>query len=561
MMLAMSIVMVAVSVKLRLGDVACVYLREWLCYTAIRYVQCRIISVFQVAVLAKIVVYLLDTQTVITVQYAAAAAALAVSLDVRSFWLAHWLSSKQASATAYSPRRSKAPGSAEFQKPNTESVIVSYQVSAPQCTMSRARVYTVDASTILSDAAILQRVFSFLPGHWLYLGGVCHEWMHCYKQMPVCEVSTVDCFHGNKSVACTWRTTLASAVFQSPSRVRLAVASGLQWEDAHQRGLHGESSDKQRYIAGLHADVPSLLVAEELGLTVGAKTVIGAADSGHECVVNYLIQEQNCAIPHDAVDYAAQNGNVNMLKCLRQNGCVFTRATCTLAASAGRLPALQYILQCEEIEGGHELSKWVSYFGIKYAAGSGNIELVQWIQQKLRGRMFDDAMYAAACRGQTAMCQYLHSQQCPWEEEASIAAAHVGHVETLVWLQEHGRPYNDDNVLTTAAQGGSIAVMEYLLQHRVVPTPAKLTDMLNRAGAYDHLQAAQWLRRQGAEWPAKLMNLFRRCSWQGELLAWARAEGCTSRLSNDFDYDSDDDAIEIDEQDDIDTDNESGDDT
>jgi hypothetical protein len=59
-MLAMSIVMVAVSAKLRLGDVACVHLREWLCYTAIRYVQCRIISVLQVAVLAKIVVYLLD---------------------------------------------------------------------------------------------------------------------------------------------------------------------------------------------------------------------------------------------------------------------------------------------------------------------------------------------------------------------------------------------------------------------------------------------------------------------------------------------------------------------
>jgi hypothetical protein len=56
------IVMVTVSVKLRLGDVACVHLREWLCYTAVRYAQCNITSISHVvAVLAKSVVYLLDT--------------------------------------------------------------------------------------------------------------------------------------------------------------------------------------------------------------------------------------------------------------------------------------------------------------------------------------------------------------------------------------------------------------------------------------------------------------------------------------------------------------------
>jgi hypothetical protein len=56
---------------------------------------------------------------------------------------------------------------------------------------------------------------------------------------------------------------------------------------------------------------------------------------------------------------------------------------------------------------------------------------------------------------------------------------------------------------------------------------------LNRAGARGHMRAAQWLRQRGAEWPAVLTDyeeLFEEV-WDGESLAWARAEGCTSPLT------------------------------
>jgi hypothetical protein len=51
-----------------------------------------------------------------------------------------------------------------------------------------------------------------------------------------------------------------------------------------------------------------------------------------------------------------------------------------------------------------------------------------------------------------------------------------------------------------------------------------LTNALDCAGRFDALAAAQWLREQGAEWPAGFMQRLRR----GAVLKWAIAEGCLS---------------------------------
>jgi hypothetical protein len=133
-------------------------------------------------------------------------------------------------------------------------------------------------------------------------------------------------------------------VFQSPSRVRLAVACGLEWY------RDGKSSFeiKLQYCAGLYADVPTLAEAEELGMTLTGATVYGAAESGRVSTVNYLIQERECVLPLDAEIESAKNGDIDMLKCLEQNGLVFNGDTCSSAAAAGQLPTLKYILSALE---------------------------------------------------------------------------------------------------------------------------------------------------------------------------------------------------------------------
>jgi hypothetical protein len=136
-------------------------------------------------------------------------------------------------------------------------------------------------------------------------------------------------------------------------------------------------------------------------------------------------------------------------------------------------------------------------------------------------------MEAAAANGHTAICAYLHAEQCPWDEGACDDAAHNGHVDTLRWLHEHGCGWNVDVIRIAAAESGSVDTMMYLQQQDDVDLgAAALAVMLNVAGGHNHLAAAQWLRAQGAEWPGVLSYIWQ--PWSGETLAWARAEGCTS---------------------------------
>jgi hypothetical protein len=160
------------------------------------------------------------------------------------------------------------------------------------------------------------------------------------------------------------------------------------------------------------------------------------------------------------------------------------------------------------------------------AASSGNIETTAWVKQQPGVDFNAYAMHEAARMGHTAMCEYLYAEQCPWSHYTCNFAAEHGHVDTLRWLQEHNCPWEDEFVAHVAAQGGSIEVLAYLQQQGILATPAKLTSLLNIAGGNNHLAAAQWLRQQGAEWPARLHCFGNR--WSGRTLAWARDERCWS---------------------------------
>jgi hypothetical protein len=161
------------------------------------------------------------------------------------------------------------------------------------------------------------------------------------------------------------------------------------------------------------------------------------------------------------------------------------------------------------------------------AACSGNVELTAWVKQQSEVVCNENAMHAAAAMGLIAVCEYLHAEQCLWSAHTCDCAAINGQVHILTWLHEHGCAWDQIDVCTAAAISGSVDVMEYLQQQGVGCTPEALTDMLYAAGAFDKLAAAQWLRQQGAEWPAVLHSLV--SCWSGEILAWARGEGCTSR--------------------------------
>jgi hypothetical protein len=99
-------------------------------------------------------------------------------------------------------------------------------------------------------------------------------------------------------------------------------------------------------------------------------------------------------------------------------------------------------------------------------------------------------------------------------------------VDILHWLREQGCPCNPEAVRCLAAADDDLDLVLYIAEVQPAASAAQLTQMLNVAGANGSLETAEWLRQQGAGWPAVLR--YRARSWRGAALQWARAEGCTS---------------------------------
>jgi hypothetical protein len=57
-------------------------------------------------------------------------------------------------------------------------------------------------------------------------------------------------------------------------------------------------------------------------------------------------------------------------------------------------------------------------------------------------------------------------------------------------------------VCVAAATNGFTDILDYLINDGEALDADLLTDALNGAGSNSKLQAAQWLRQRGAQWPA-----------------------------------------------------------
>jgi hypothetical protein len=109
----------------------------------------------------------------------------------------------------------------------------------------------------LKDAGILQHVFKFLPGHWLFLGAVCAEWNAVYASIGDQTISRFSLRGNDKLVSCGAKTTLYSAAVASPATARLACELGLNTNTENTRF---------QLSAGFYADVGTLTTLRELGM-------------------------------------------------------------------------------------------------------------------------------------------------------------------------------------------------------------------------------------------------------------------------------------------------------
>jgi hypothetical protein len=126
----------------------------------------------------------------------------------------------------------------------------------------RQRQALVAVTNPLRDAGILQQVFTFLPGHWLFLGAVCSEWNAVYAGIAEQRVRSLKLDYNAEPVTCGIRTTLYSAAVASPATVRLALSSGPTIR----------KNEKLQLIAGLLANTATLTALRGCGMSY-TKTV------------------------------------------------------------------------------------------------------------------------------------------------------------------------------------------------------------------------------------------------------------------------------------------------
>ena len=153
----------------------------------------------------------------------------------------------------------------------------------------------------------------------------------------------------------------------------------------------------------------------------------------------------------------ARNGNLELLKSLRLQGCSWNVNTCYGAAENGHLECLKYA---------HENGcPWNGYTA-SMAAENGHLKCLKYAHKN--GCPWSEwTCSSAAQAGHFECLKYAHENGCPWDQWTCCNAARGGHLECLKYARENGCPW-DKWTPGNAARGkkkGHLECLKYALEN------------------------------------------------------------------------------------------------
>jgi hypothetical protein len=187
---------------------------------------------------------------------------------------------------------------------------------------------------VLEVAGVLESILGYVgPGHWFFLGAVSTLWRVTYATMEGVQMRTPRYFDA-RFTKCKLKKTLCSAALASPALLRLAHDGGLSF-----------TSHKFAEAAIKHADFPTLMAAEELGMRLAydqTSTLSRMAAAQQSLpMLQWLSALPHCKLADDVDLYAAAwGGSVEVLSWLSQQGVNFTEQTMFTVLNA--ITMLQY---------------------------------------------------------------------------------------------------------------------------------------------------------------------------------------------------------------------------
>jgi hypothetical protein len=129
--------------------------------------------------------------------------------------------------------------------------------------------------------------------------------------------------------------------------------------------------------------------------------------------------------------------------------------------------------------------------------------------------------------------ELLRVHGVPWDNMVCRYAACYNRLHLLQWLHMNDCQWNERNVLYNASTSGSVTMLDWLLTVTAPWTDSTKLELLERAAWFDKLAAVQWLRARGAAWPTKFTGQYssrrtkgtvKEC-WSLSAVQWAVASG------------------------------------
>jgi hypothetical protein len=314
---------------------------------------------------------------------------------------------------------------------------------------------------------ILQRVLSMAMGSGVYVQLVSRQWQRCYaaafdtfkKKSELRYV--VEDRQGLPRLA-HLSDTLYRSVFSSASCLIVALTCGLSFKDnvvVQAAGRYSSTETMKRVLTQQPTSDTVLLQ--------------GALETGHCEVVQYLHSE-GIRLKAPWVYQTSKNENLTALKWLYDKG-------------------------------GFQLDDLVAAM-CSSTNHSADTKVLQWL--KKIGYSFDYAtelMCEAARNGCGQVVQFLIDGGCEVNAYIALEAAYGGHLHTLKLLHANGCSWDADAIglayIYHPYKKVDAAALQWFADVGVIWKDDTLYEMLIVCGGQGYLDAAQWLKAHGAEWP------------------------------------------------------------
>lgn len=223
-----------------------------------------------------------------------------------------------------------------------------------------------------------------------------------------------------------------------------AVGAGFAW--CASWSVHAAVRGKRAILEWAHG----------AGLPLHEDTCAACAEGGHFTLLTWARGEAGCPWgPAGArvCRFAARDGELDVLRWARQDGCPWDASACEAAAESGHLDVLDWAVSHGCDWGEDTLSA---------AAAAGKLNTLKWAVSQPSAPLLSARVFAAGAQsGSYRVLQWLLDQNCPRNSATFAAAAWMGDIDTLEWLYAHEFPA-DETAMQSALQTERWEALEWL---------------------------------------------------------------------------------------------------